>query len=395
MPGDVSRRRLARFPVRFGMRTLFAKTEPCLSAASKARSGDRSTRRLPTPQAVPVDALTDKHGEAELAALASEIARHDRLYHQMDAPEITDAAYDALVRRNTAIEARFPELRRADSPSLCVGAAPAPDVRKVRHAVPMLSLDTAFTREDVHDFIARAHGFLGIEDSVPLVFVAEPKIDGVACSLRYENGQLVRAATRGNGAEGEDVTPNVRAIQDVPQRLGLSCPAVLEVRGEVYMGRSDFLHLNQARAVRGEPVFTTARNAAAGSLRQKDAAITATRQLRFIGFALGESAAPIADSQWGVRERLEEWGFLISQPAELCGDAGALLRFFAEIAQRRWTLPFDIDGAVYKVNALDCQRALGATRKAPRWAVAHKFSAVPTHGERANIVDREGGRHAG
>ena len=326
-------------------------------------------------RAIPVEDLTVEQAQAELAALSTEIAHHDRLYHQMDKPEISDADYDALVRRNNAIEARYPELRRADSPSLRVGAAPAAGFRKVRHAVPMLSLGNAFAEEDAHEFVARIRRFLGLPDDAPVEFVAEPKIDGLSLSLRYEDGRLVQAATRGDGTEGEDVTANVRTIRDVPQQLPAPYPAVLEVRGEVYMNRDDFLAMNRAYAEKGEPVFANPRNAAAGSLRQKDAKITASRPLCFFGYALGEVSEPIADSQWGIRERLRGWGFHLNRPSNLCDGADALLTHYRKIGEQRSALPFDIDGVVYKVNSLELQQRLGFVSRAPRWAIAHKFPA--------------------
>jgi len=329
----------------------------------------------PNPRAVPVEALTLEQAQADLAALAAEIAHHDRLYHQQDQPELSDADYDALVRRNGAIEARFPELRRADSPSLRVGAAPAAGFGKVRHAVPMLSLGNAFAPEDVSEFVARIRRFLGLAEDAPVSFVAEPKIDGLSCSLRYERGDLVLAATRGDGAEGENVTANVRTIRDVPQRLPAPFPDVLEVRGEVYMNRDDFRAMNDARAEKGEPLFANPRNAAAGSLRQLDSSITAARPLCFFGYALGEVSEPIADSQWGVRERLKGWGFQLNRPAELCDGTDKLLAYYEGIGRRRAGLPFDIDGVVYKVDGLELQQRLGFISRAPRWAIAHKFPA--------------------
>ena len=323
----------------------------------------------------PVEALTAEQAQAELEALAHEIAHHDTLYHQKDRPEISDAEYDALVRRNGEIEARYPELRRADSPSLRVGAAPAAGFSKVRHAMPMLSLGNAFAAEEVREFMARVRRFLGLAEDAPVELVAEPKIDGLSCSLRYENGRLVMAATRGDGTEGEDVTTNVRTIRDVPRQLPAPCPAVLEVRGEVYMNRDDFLAMNQARAERGEPLFANPRNAAAGSLRQLDSKITASRPLCFFGYALGEVSEPIADSQWGIRQRLESWGFQLNRPAELLDSAEKLLRYYEGVGRRRSSLPFDIDGVVYKVNSLELQQRLGFVSRAPRWAIAHKFPA--------------------
>ncbi len=329
----------------------------------------------PNPRTIDVEALTPEQAQAELAALAAEIAHHDRLYHQQDQPEISDADYDGLVRRNLAIEGRFPELRRADSPSLRVGAAPAAGFGKVRHAVPMLSLGNAFAPDDVAEFDARVRRFLGLSDEAPLAFVAEPKIDGLSCSLRYERGELVLAATRGDGAEGENVTANVRTIRDVPHRLPAPVPDVLEVRGEVYMNRDDFLAMNAARAEREEPLFANPRNAAAGSLRQLDPAITAGRPLCFFGYALGEVSEPIAETQWGVRERLKGWGFQLNRPAELCDGKDKLLAYYEGIGRRRAGLPFDIDGVVYKVDSLEMQQRLGFVSRAPRWAIAHKFPA--------------------
>ena len=324
---------------------------------------------------IPVEALTLEQAQAELAALAAEIAHHDRLYHQQDRPEISDAEYDALVRRNGSIEVRFPELQRADSPSLRVGAAPAAGFRKVRHAVPMLSLGNAFAPDDAAEFVARIRRHLGWGEERPIAFVAEPKIDGLSCSLRYEDGRLVLAATRGDGAEGEDVTANVMTIKDVPKTLPAPCPAVLEVRGEVYMNRDEFRAMNQAYAEKGEPLFANPRNAAAGSLRQKDPKITAGRPLCFFGYALGEVSEPIADTQWGIRERLKGWGFRLNRPAEHVDGVEALLRYYEQVGQRRSSLPFDIDGVVYKVDRLDLQERLGFVSRAPRWAIAHKFPA--------------------
>ncbi|WP_029007726.1 NAD-dependent DNA ligase LigA [Azospirillum halopraeferens] len=326
-------------------------------------------------RAIPVDDLTIEQAQAELAVLAAEIARHDALYHQQDRPEITDADYDRLVRRNGAIEARFPELQRSDSPSLRVGAAPAAGFGKVRHAMPMLSLGNAFAPEEVAEFVARVRRFLSLPDNAPLAFEAEPKVDGLSCSLRYEDGRLVLAATRGDGAEGEDVTANVRTIRDVPAELPPPFPAVLEVRGEVYMTRDDFLAMNRARAERDEPPFANPRNAAAGSLRQLDPSITAQRPLCFFGYALGETSERVADTQSGIRRRLKGWGFRLNRPAARLGGVEALLRYYAGIGRRRAALPFDIDGVVYKVDAIDLQERLGFVSRAPRWAIAHKFPA--------------------
>lgn len=322
-----------------------------------------------------VEDLSAEQAGEELAALAAEIAHHDALYHQQDAPEIADADYDALRRRNDAIELRFPELKRGDSPSQKVGAAPAAGFSKVRHAVPMLSLGNAFAGEDVEEFVQRIRRFLNIKEDEAVEFVAEPKIDGLSCSLRYEHGKLVMAATRGDGQEGEDVTANVRTIGDVPKELTGTVPEVLEVRGEVYMDRAEFMKLNERRVEKGQPIFANPRNAAAGSLRQLDSKVTAGRPLGFFGYSWGEVSEPLGKTQWEVRHRLKEWGFQPNKPSELCDGTEALLRYYDQVQERRSGLPFDIDGVVYKVNRLDWQERLGFVSRAPRWAIAHKFPA--------------------
>ncbi|WP_207476899.1 NAD-dependent DNA ligase LigA [Arenibaculum pallidiluteum] len=336
----------------------------------------------PTLRNTPADSLTPDEAARELAALAAEIAHHDRLYHQHDAPEISDAAYDALRRRNEEIEARFPELRRTDSPSMTVGASPAAGFRKVAHRMPMLSLGNAFAREEAAEFIERVQRFLNLKE--PPCCVAEPKVDGLSCSLRYEDGLLVLAATRGDGAEGEDVTENVRTIADVPKRLKDSPPGVIEVRGEVYMDRTEFLDLNRRQQERGERPFANPRNAAAGSLRQLDPRITAGRPLRFFGYAWGELSAQLAPTQWEARQRLKEFGFALNEPAERCDTVEAILAYYERIQVLRPSLSFDIDGVVYKVDRLDWQERLGFVSRAPRWAIAHKFPA-----ERAQTRLRE------
>ncbi|WP_114394627.1 NAD-dependent DNA ligase LigA [Oleisolibacter albus] len=324
---------------------------------------------------IPVDDLTLEQAKAEHDALAAEIRHHRALYYRKDAPEIADADYDRLEQRLAAVEARFPELVTEDSPSQTVGAAPGAGFGTVTHAVPMLSLDNAFQEEDVRGFVDQIVRFLNRRDAGGLAFVAEPKIDGLSLSLRYESGRLVQAATRGDGQTGEDVTANVRTIRDIPQTLPADAPALLEVRGEVYMTRADFLDLNRRQAGRGDKVFANPRNAAAGSLRQLDARITAARPLRFFAYAWGELSAPLADTQWGARERLAALGFTISQPSILCTDVEGLLAYYARIGAERPDLPFDIDGVVYKVNDLALQERLGFRTRTPRWATAHKFPA--------------------
>ncbi len=335
---------------------------------------------------------TEAQAAAELATLAEQIAYHNARYHTDDAPEISDAAYDALVRRNAAIEAAFPALVRADSPSRTVGAAPAGHLAKVAHAKAMMSLDNAFADEEVEEFVARVRRFLKLADDEPVALTAEPKIDGLSCSLRYEDGRLVQALTRGDGQVGEDVTANVRTIGDIPQTLLTrqgQAPAVFEVRGEVYMAKADFAALNARLLAEAEDTgkdarqFANPRNAAAGSLRQKDPEVTASRPLRFLAHGWGETSAMPADTQAGVVAALKAWGFPIADAfARIEGTAEALVTYRA-IEAARADLPFDIDGVVYKVDRLDWQTRLGQVAKAPRWAIAHKFPA-----ERAQTILR-------
>ena len=331
------------------------------------------------PSKVAVAALTEAEAHAELARLASEIRHHDVLYYQQDAPEISDAEYDELRRRNADIETRFPRLVLPDSPSKRVGAAPAAGFSKVRHAVPMLSLGNAFDEADVRDFIDGVRRYIKeLKDnpSLPVELVAEPKIDGLSASLRYEDGLFVQGATRGDGTTGEDITANLRTLADVPKRLaGGGWPAVLEVRGEVYMGKADFLAMNKRQEEAGEKVFANPRNAAAGSLRQLDPAVTARRPLRFFAYAWGEMSEPPDGKHWAVLGRFRDWGFRVNPLAQLCGDVDEALALYARIAAQRGTLDYDIDGVVYKVNRLDWQARLGFVSRAPRWAVAHKFPA--------------------
>lgn len=319
--------------------------------------------------------LNEEAAAAELARLAEEIAHHNRLYHAEDAPEISDADYDALVRRNAELEAAFPHLVREDSPSRKVGATPAGPLAKVRHAAPMLSLDNAFSEEDVADFIGRIRRYLNLAAAEPIAVTAEPKIDGLSCSLRYENGALVLAATRGDGTTGEDVTPNVRTIADIPGRLKGEAPAVFEVRGEVYMSKADFAALNVRQEEAGGKIFANPRNAAAGSLRQKDAAITATRPLRFFAHGWGEASELPADTQCGMMGVMSGWGLPVSDDFLRFDGVDDLIAHYRAIEVKRADLPFDIDGVVYKVDRLDWQRRLGQVARAPRWAIAHKFPA--------------------
>jgi DNA ligase (NAD+) len=349
--------------------------------------------------------VTESDAADELERLATEIARHNRLYHSEDAPEISDAEYDALIRRNSALEKQFPHLVRDDSPSRQVGAAPAAHLSKVRHALPMLSLENAFAEEEVADFIGRVRRFLSLAPDEEVALTAEPKIDGLSCSLRYEKGELVLAATRGDGSTGEVVTDNVRTIADIAQRLlpssrrkpgpqggqapfdpevpafaGMTIPDVFEVRGEVYMSKADFAALNARLLAEAEDPakarqFANPRNAAAGSLRQKDAAVTASRPLRFYAHGWGEVSALPADTQLEVMRAIESWGLPIAGQLERCTDLDALLAHYRTIEAKRADLEFDIDGVVYKVDRLDWQRRLGQVARAPRWALAHKFPA--------------------
>jgi DNA ligase (NAD+) len=323
----------------------------------------------------PVDQLTEAEAAEELAALAAEIRRHDELYYRKDAPEVTDADYDALRQRNEAIEAAFPGLTREDSPSQRVGIEPAAGFSKVRHRVPMLSLGNAFHDEDVHDFFARVRRFLNMSADAPLAVVAEPKIDGLSISLRYERGRFVQGATRGDGTEGEDVTNNLRTLEDVPTQIAGEVPEVLEVRGEVYMTKQDFAALNERQEAAGAKRFANPRNAAAGSLRQLDSRITERRPLRFFAYSWGELSEPVADTHWHFLERLKAWGFEINPLARRCTDAEETLEVYRTVEAERGALDYDIDGVVYKVDDLGLQERLGFVSRAPRWAIAHKFPA--------------------
>ena len=318
--------------------------------------------------------LTLAKARAEHARLGVEIAEHDRRYHGEDAPTISDAQYDELRRRYTALEAAFPQLAGADSANRKVGAAPSEKFAKVRHAVPMLSLGNIFADEEVEEFCARVRRFLGLSDSAPLDFVAEPKIDGLSCNLRYENGELVRAATRGDGYEGEDVTANVRTVQSIPNRLE-GAPRIFEARGEVYMRHADFAALNARQAEAGKPVFANPRNFAAGSLRQLDPRITASRPLAFFAYAWGEISEPFASTQLAAIEAMRRFGLPTNRLTKLCHSTAEMLAHYHAIETERATLGYDIDGVVYKVDDLALQRRLGFISRSPRWAVAHKFPA--------------------
>lgn len=325
---------------------------------------------------IDVDALRPDQAAVELKRLASEIAEHDRRYHQEDAPSISDADYDALRRRNSAIEERFPALAVEDGPSTQVGAAPASGFGKITHRVPMLSLDNAFNDDDVRDFVGRIRRFLKFDPLQGVLGVtAEPKIDGLSLSLRFENGELVYAATRGDGTTGENVTANARTIKDIPQTLAGEVPAVVEIRGEVYMAHKDFQALNERMDANGGKVFANPRNAAAGSLRQLKSEITASRPLRFFAYAWGEMSAMPAETQFGMVDQLKDWGFQINPLMKRCETVEELLGVYHDIEESRAQLDYDIDGVVYKVDRLDLQERLGFVSRSPRWAIAHKFPA--------------------
>jgi DNA ligase (NAD+) len=320
--------------------------------------------------------------EAEIARLSAEISHHDALYYRDDAPEISDAEYDLLRRRLKELEDAHPEFKRAESPSETVGAPPVGAFGKIRHEVPMLSLGNAFDEQDVIDFVQRVRRFLNIREGDPLEVTAEPKIDGLSISIRYENGHLVQAATRGDGTEGENVTANVKTIKEIPHVLkGRAVPEFVDIRGEIYLAHKDFEKLNAAQAASGGKVFANPRNAAAGSLRQLDSSITAKRPLRFFAYAWGAVSKLPADTQAGVVAAFGRWGLPINPLMRVTGDTSELLAFYREIESQRAMLGYDIDGVVYKVNRLDYQERLGFVSRSPRWAIAHKFAA-----ERATTV---------
>jgi len=323
----------------------------------------------------PAAKLTKAEAKRELARLAREIAKHDELYYAKDAPVISDAAYDALRERNEAIEKLHPGLIRADSPSKRIGARPAEGFGKVTHAIPMLSLDNAFEESDVVDFFARVRRFLNLKAESDVEIVAEPKIDGLSISLRYEKGKFAVGATRGDGVTGENVTENLQTISDIPKTLSGRAPDVLEVRGEVYMRHDEFFKLNKTRKEEGEAEFANPRNAAAGSLRQLDPKVTARRKLHFFGYAWGEISAALPKTYWDFLSELKKWGFPVNPLAKLCRSPEEALAFHRELEEKRASLNYDIDGVVYKVNRIDWQDRLGFVSRAPRWAIAHKFPA--------------------
>jgi DNA ligase (NAD+) len=318
--------------------------------------------------------LTLAKAREEHARLQAEIAEHDRRYHGEDAPVISDAEYDELRRRYTALEEAFPELAGADSANRKVGAAPSEKFAKARHRMPMLSLGNIFADEEAEEFCARVRRFLGLGESAPLDVVAEAKIDGLSCSLRYENGELVQAATRGDGYEGEDVTANVRVVEAISKRLK-GAPKIFEARGEVYMRHADFAALNERQAAAGKPVYANPRNFAAGSLRQLDPRMTAERPLQFFAYAWGEVSEPFASTQFGAIEAMGRFGLPTNPLTKLCHSAAEMLAQYRSIEEKRATLGYDIDGVVYKVNDLSLQQRLGFVSRSPRWAVAHKFPA--------------------
>src|SRR3954470_15540545 len=334
---------------------------------------------------ISIESLSAKQAKVEHARLHAALIEHDKRYYQNDAPTISDAEYDALRKRYADIEARFPDLRTLESLTLKVGAAPTGRFAKVRHAVPMLSLDNAFSEEDVVRFVDRIRRFLKLSADEPLAFTAEPKIDGLSMSLRYEKGKLVTAATRGDGTVGEDVTANIKTLKDVPHTLkGKDIPQVAEVRGEVYMTKADFLALNERQKAAGKELYINPRNTAAGSLRQKDPGITAARPLRFFAYAWGQMSEMPAETQSGMLKWLGRSGFHTSPIWKVCKSAEDLLAFHKEIGEQRAALDYDIDGVVYKVDRVDWQERMGFVGRTPRWAIAHKFPA-----EQATTVVRD------
>ncbi|MEH6753498.1 MAG: NAD-dependent DNA ligase LigA [Alphaproteobacteria bacterium] len=321
------------------------------------------------------ESLSEAGARAAHTEMAAALHAHNEAYYQDDAPVVSDAEYDALFHRLVALEDAFPILRTEDSPTQRVGAAPAHGFAKVQHAIPMLSLGNAFDDEDVGEFLTRIRRFLSIGEDETVEIVGEPKIDGLSVSLRYEGGVFVRGATRGDGAEGEDITANLRTIGDIPETLAGDAPDIAEIRGEVYLPKSAFNELNQTQEENGAKIFANPRNAAAGSLRQMDSSITTQRPLRMFAYSWGELSADVADSQWGFLQRVSDWGFQKNPISRLCRSLEEVLALYRDIGEQRASLDYDIDGVVYKVNQIDLQRRLGFVSRAPRWAIAHKFPA--------------------
>jgi len=320
--------------------------------------------------------MTEDEAKKRLKVLAMEIRIADAQYYQDDAPSLTDAEYDALRRENNDLETRFPHLVRADSPSKTVGAKPSGKFGKISHKVPMLSLDNAFTGEDVEDFVARIKRFLALPEETVLEFTAEPKIDGLSAALRYENGILISGATRGDGQVGEDVTANLRTLTTIPKTLqGNDWPEILEIRGEVYIDHVDFDTMNESQIAAGKDAYKNPRNAAAGSLRQIDPSVTAQRPLRFFAYTWGDISAPLSDTQMGAVEAMARWGFSINDLMKVHKSPKEMIGHYQDIETARAGLGYDIDGVVYKVNDLALQDRLGFVSRAPRWAIAHKFPA--------------------
>ncbi|MCC3245238.1 NAD-dependent DNA ligase LigA [Methylocystis sp. WRRC1] len=340
--------------------------------------------KKPASRPLSVDELSPAEARAEHARLGDDIARYDEAYYREDAPLVPDAEYDAARRRYEALEKAFPELVTPESLTRKVGAKPSEKFAKVKHAVPMLSLGNVFSDEEVFDFVARVRRFLGLGERARLAFTAEPKIDGLSCSLRYEGGRLAQAATRGDGYEGEDVTANIRTLQEIPHKLHGDAPEVLEVRGEVYMTHADFAALNERQTAAGKPPFANPRNAAAGSLRQLDPKITAGRPLHFFAYGWGEASELPGETQWSVLEAFRRLGLKVNPLTRLCDGAEEMLAHYRAIEARRATLGYDIDGVVYKVDDISLQERLGFVSRAPRWAAAHKFPA-----ERATTILRD------
>ena len=326
-------------------------------------------------RSISVEALTSAQAAEELKALASEMAGHDVAYYQNDDPDISDANYDALRLRNQAIEERFPDLKRADSPSDKVGVTPESGFGKIQHSVPMLSLGNAFNVQDLEDFDTRIRRFLSLDEAETISYTSEPKIDGLSASLRYEKGVFVKGATRGDGQVGEDITENLKTLKDIPLTLPAGVPDIVEIRGEVYMAHEDFEILNRQQTEKGRKPFANPRNAAAGSLRQLDARITADRPLKFFAYTWGEMSDMPSDTQSGMITCFDKWGFTVNPDFKVFKDVAALNNHWRDIEERRSLLGYDIDGMVYKIDRLDWQSRLGFVSRAPRWAIAHKFPA--------------------